>query len=84
MKTFYAVAIYLIGGFLTNAYCQVYRWDDWAQRVQKSEVYPYLVTNDDAAEGKLMSATIVWPAYWAARAALCVVSLEVNVRSVSQ
>lgn len=57
-----ALAIYLVGGFLTNAYCQIHRWNNW----QESS------SSIDENE-KLIGATIMWPVYWAARASIALV-----------
>ena len=56
MKKFSVVlALYIVMMFYTNAFCQVYRWKDWAQNG----------TID--ATNRITLATLFWPAYWGSR-----------------
>ena len=46
---------YLAGGFVTNAYCRTYRWNDWR------------AAGADVPETRTFFATALWPGYIAAR-----------------
>lgn len=66
-----ALFVYIAGGFLTNAYCQVYRWDDWVYRY--FDRYGNFCVRDDSATQNTLWATIAWPVYWASRISFWIV-----------
>ena len=76
---------YLGGGFLTNAYCQTYRWEAWAGPINPEKRDRYLsgfneIKRKDSAKTKLLAATAAWPAYWASCAAFWIVSHTVEIK----
>lgn len=69
------IVLYVIGGFLTNAYCQVHRWDDW--NVRKSSLYD---PDSGKASRRLVGATVAWPVYWTSRASIWICRHSVEIR----
>lgn len=72
---------YIAGGFLTNAYCQTHRLEDWqaSHRTEKRSWDGSIdIDSDGAKEAKqdLTVATLLWPGYWASRISLWIVSHE--------
>ena len=66
------IITYLLGMLFTNAYCQVYRGDDWREPTRPDGV---ITLNPDGPAIFLTgAATIAWPVYWVSKGAIWVVS----------
>lgn len=75
--------------FITNAYCQVCRWEDWSKQA-KVDYHPFggreaYFVDEMRAKQKTALATAFWPVYWTSRASLYLVKrlpeIEVKVKA---
>jgi hypothetical protein len=87
MKKF-LIALYVAGAFLTNSYVRQYRWDEWNENSikelysLKKDVYMRDIESvKNKNEVCAVSATILWPAYVAARVSDVIVCTNIKVEA---
>lgn len=66
-KRVFLGTVYLIGALFTNAYCRVYRWEDWVDNEGR-------FSQEEPAEIRTVLSTLFWPVYVAGRGAEWIVS----------
>ena len=70
-------AFYLGMMFVTNSYCQVYRWSEWA-KPNKYEHESYVA--DERAHIRTGFATVFWPAYWISRGSIFILEQTKRIK----
>jgi hypothetical protein len=80
MKKWVAVlVIYLAGGFLTNSYFFLYRYEEWNED-SKFTAPDGEVHNSGKADIRLAFGTLLWPVYWLSRASTEVVRKAAQIK----
>lgn len=73
---FLCLIFYVLTGFLTSAYCTVYRWDEWLAINDTSKTD---LRSEPKTRIECMTAGIFWPVYWTHKGCVELVKLPQKV-----